>query len=399
MLVRKVRSIFTNASHSRRSRLAIYSLPAIALLVAAGTVAPIVAGSPSHDPPPAGAASACLSHVDATAPAGGSRPSQGWDAFWNSYGDSATGWTAADGGYSVALPGMGELWMYADTYIGDVGPHGTLRGPRLIHNSFVLASSSGIHTYFRGTRTTPLSFFGGTNYTAYWPGPAVVDGNTVQVLFSKYHATEMSTITFLGSVVARFSLPSMSLLSATAVPTPMDTMWSSWALGSGGYTYIYGVQSGAFLKLMHIARVRGNDLLSRWQYWTGSRWSYSPASSAPVMSGVSDSLSVVRVDGVYVLVTMSTRSLPKTHDPSGNIDAYFSCSPAGPFRHRMVVYRLKSQLKGGVLDYNAIAHPELSHGRTLLVSYSVHGPTISMLGQPVSEYRPQYAWIKLPLHP
>lgn len=389
--------MLANASWSRRWRLLVYSLPAFGVLVSVLIATPLLAGPAAQDPPPAGASS-CLSHVTATVP-GGSRPSPGWDAFWSGYGSSGAGWTAADGGYSVALPGLGELWMYADTYIGDVGPRGTLHAPPLIHNSFVLASSSGIHTYFRGTQAVPRSLVGGSHYTAYWPGPAIVTGSTLQVLFSEYHATEMSTITFLGSMVARFSLPSMSLLSLTPVPTPMQTMWSSWAFGAGGYTYIYGVQSGAYLKLMHIARVRGNDLLSRWQYWTGSRWSYSPASSAPVMSGVSDSLSVVRVDGVYVLVTMSTRSLPKTHDPSGNIDAYFSCSPAGPFRHRMVVYRLKSQLKGGVLDYNAIAHPELSHGRTLLVSYSVHGPTISMLGQPVSEYRPQYAWIKLPLHP
>lgn len=384
-----------SGSRSWGTKVLLKSLAVVVLLAAAGLGVRYLS-VPAHDPPSYTGADACLSRVTPGTPAG-AHAARGWDGFWSSYGNSGVGWTAADGGYSVSVPGLGELWMYADTYIGSVGPQGRLHGPRLIHNSFVLESNSGIHTYFRGTHTLPLSLVGGSHYIAYWPGPAVVVGHTVQVLFSQFHATQMSTITFLRSVVAQFSLPSMSLVSVTPVPSPYHTIWSSWTMTTGGYTYIYGVGGTAFVKLMHVARVRGDNLLGRWQYWSTNRWSYNPNDSTQVMSGISASFSVVRVNGVYVLVTIGTRGLARTLHPGGNIDAYFSCSPVGPFVGRRVIYRIKSQLKGGVLAYNAIAHPELSNGRTLLVSYSVHGPTISMLGQPASEYRPRYVWLKLPI--
>src|SRR5262245_20447302 len=55
------------------------------------------------------------------------------------YGNTGGGWTGADGSYSAKLPGGRELWVYSDTFLGEVDANGGRpQTSPFINNSFIL---------------------------------------------------------------------------------------------------------------------------------------------------------------------------------------------------------------------------------------------------------------------
>jgi hypothetical protein len=92
-----------------------------------------------------------------------------------------------------------------------------------------------------------------------------------------------------------------------------------------------------------------------------------------------------------VLITQDTTELFSTH-----VVAYFSCSPTGPFTGKTTVYTTPetgatgSYGNANVFTYNPHAHPELSHGGQLLISYNVNSFDVNDVFADASIYRPRF---------
>lgn len=326
------------------------------------------------------------------------QPDVALERQWARYGDSASGWTGGDGGYSVLAPGGARLWIFGDTFLGGVLP-GNRRPPGapMVHNTVVVQLGATFTTITGGTPRSPHSLLRPRRATSgylFYAGPALFDGPVLQLLLPEYHqeGSSLATDHPVGSALVRLAYPSMAVLGMAHLPFSGDVAWSSWVLRSGAYTYIYGVEDHHTVRYMHVARVAGTDLSSSWSYFDGSGWSPDPARSVRVMSGVDTGYSVVRVDGVYVLVTRSTT--PSAF--SDAIDAYFSCSPVGPFVDRVVLYRAPQAL-GGAFVYDAVAQPGLGSGDRIVIGYSVDPANTAVLFSNVRTYRPRYLEVRLPL--
>ena len=124
---------------------------------------------------------------------------------------------------------------------------------------------------------------------------------------------------------------------------------------------------------------------------TASGWSDDEAASARIMDGVSNEYSVTPLGTGYVLITQDTTELFSTH-----VVAYFGCNPAGPFTGKQDVYLTPETGASGsygnpnVFTYNPHAHPELSSGNALLISYNVNTFDIDDLWADASIYRPRF---------
>jgi hypothetical protein len=315
------------------------------------------------------------------------------DMLFQAYGNSGTGksWTGGDGTESVALPDGRELWLFDDSFLGKVkaGLRNRKRSPYL-HNAAVVENQGVITgTIYTAHRRKSTAFVNpvprATYKYGFWPGGSIVNGDTLQVLGTELKfAPGAFTFSIMHDSIATFELPSLTLVSLTALP-PSGIDWSQSVSNEGGYTYLYGIKGGS----AYAARVAGTNLEVPWTYYNGSAWTTTASTAAPIERGVGSHFSVSAVGGAYALVTMPSLV-------GNNVDAAFGCSPVGPFGPQQTIYSTPEQSrypsKDGVITYGAHAHPELSNSpNTLVISYDVNA--IGPLGLSVKDsslYRPRF---------
>ncbi|WP_219462581.1 DUF4185 domain-containing protein [Nonomuraea rhizosphaerae] len=306
-------------------------------------------------------------------------------------------WTGADGTYSVRLPGGRELWVFSDTFLGQVNPDGS-RPPVVeeggttvfLNNSFAVESNGRLSTIHDGTAAKPTAVMPPRDQSHwYWAGDATVVGGIVEVTYQEYErfGTGPWDWRWHRNVVARFAQGRLNKpLSVHDLPSAAGVSWASAILKDGPYTYVYGVEDLGSPKYMHLARVRGQSLLGRWEYLKADgTWSQNEADSARVMDGVANEYSVTRIGNAYVLITHDTTEVLSPH-----IVAYSSCSPAGPFTGKQAVYTTP-ETSGNIFTYNAHAHPAVrGDGKGLVVSYNVNSFVNTDHYRDVSIYRPRF---------
>jgi fibronectin type 3 domain-containing protein len=330
-------------------------------------------------------------------------------SMFDNYGNAGTGadWTGGDGTNSIALPNGETAWFFSDTFLGTVNSDGSRpTNTPLIHNSIVLQSGSTLSTITGGTASSPQAVVDPAGSKGWWwNGDGIVNGNTLQVFYGNYESDGSSALSFayLGSGIATFSLPSMTLTSFTQLDTGSQINWGTALVnGNDGYTYIYGTESSGNTKYLHIARAPAGELLSSsgsptadWQYWTNNPgtnggWSSSEGDSARVLTGVDTGFSVKYLNGQFVLVTMDSDIVF-----SSNIFAYFASSPTGPFTHQTLLYSAPEASSSEIV-YDARLHPEQNCGSGYVVSYNVNSLTSGGDYSNVANYRPRFIEVNFP---
>lgn len=145
-----------------------------------------------------------------------------------------------------------------------------------------------------------------------------------------------------------------------------------------GYIYIYG---GGSDQSGYVSRIKAEDFpdFTKLRYYDGNGWSMNIADSAAMIQGISREYSVTPVTvgpkaGKYIAVFMD-------HCISGDIAYAIADTPFGPFGETIRFYRAPEAgedvldangKKDTVYTYNAKAHPHLSEGSRLLISYNTN---------------------------
>ncbi|MFJ3669250.1 DUF4185 domain-containing protein [Streptomyces sp. NPDC090106] len=346
-------------------------------------------------------------------------------AEFTRYGDDATradDWTGGDGTHSVRLPDGRVLWLFSDTYLGQVyappNPVGESHAWRdttapLVRNSAVVMRDGRLES----TLSAPLFADPGPDRWR-WPVAARVEPRSpgsservVRVLLWVRTAAAAPWIfgTPTATEVATLSLPDLRVESVrtvfdqSLVPDPSRrVLFGTTLLASGGWTYVFGGDDGQAVSRpvssAYVARVPRGRLAEAgaWQYWNGSTWS-SAQHPAPVLGdgkrGVGSAFSVVREGGTYVLFTMAAGTEGLT-----TVTSYWACSPTGPWYGPAKDFR-PGLPEGQVAAYNPQAHPELGRGARLVLSYDVNwldpSAAAERLNRNVSLYRPRFVTLRL----
>ncbi|MEV7073950.1 DUF4185 domain-containing protein [Streptomyces sp. NPDC093990] len=346
------------------------------------------------------------------------------------YGDDGArgdDWTGGDGTHSVRLPDGRLLWLFSDTYLGQVyappGPLGESHPWRdttapLVRNSAVLMRDGRLES----TLPAPLFPDPGPNQWR-WPVAARVeprspgsDEQVVRVLLWVRTAGPYPWIYGVPTAteVATFSLPGLRVESITKVldeqrvaDPSRRVLFGTTLVKDGGWTYVFGGDDGRAasraVSSAYVARVPEGGLAEpgAWEYWDGSRWT-TGTRPHPVLgdgrrTGVGSAFSVVRREGTYVLFTMAAGA-----KGLAAVTSYWSCSPTGPW-HGPDKDFTPSLPSGQVAAYNPQAHPELSGGGRLVLSYDVNRLETDLasvqLNRNVALYRPRFVTLRLtPAH-
>lgn len=366
--------------------------------------------------------------ADAAAPAATAMatPAPEWTALF----DRDSGWTGADGIYSVPLdgderPGSGgpTFFTFSDTFIGAVAPDGSREpGATLVNNTNALLTGSvpdpaAIEFSYRRTAAgTPRPMVvprPATGGTWFWPNDGVVVGGRLYVYSLRMREGTGGAFNFAVDGISLLATPAASRplfdryqqvsapLYRAASPGRGESFFglavlpntaAAGAPEADGYLYVYGLQNDRYNKRLLVARVRPGQItdFSAYRFWTGRAWGADIAAASPVTGRLSSEFSVSPLaDGRYVLVF-------QLDGLSGQVAVRYADTPVGPWSDYEVVYTApEDTLTPDTYTYNAKAHPHLSTPDRLLISYNVNTFDFFENFENADIYRPRFIWLPL----
>lgn len=326
-------------------------------------------------------------------------PHERLTSIFTALGNNDEGWSGADSTYSRRIPGGRHVWMFSDTFLGEVNDDGSRPADfTIVNNTLVVQRHDRMSTIHGGTPDHPAAVVQAEEGQWYWLGGSYVGAGALNIMFIRFERTGpgMWDWVWRDNALGRIGLRDYRVLSLDAMPSSANVQWSSWLTRHGRHTYVYGVEDLGSSKYMHVARTRGDDLRNAWTYWDGAGWSSAESDSARVMAGVANEYSVTRWHGQYLLVTHDTNELF-----SNRILGYVSDSPTGPFTNPTLLYTTPETGQFGsygdpnVITYNSHEHPELRRGNKLLITYNVNSLDFQGVLDDVTKYRPRFIQVTL----
>ena len=257
---------------------------------------------------------------------------KGWAALLDAHHDV---WSGGDGGSSTRLPDGGLLWLFGDSFSGDVGQDGSrAAATQMARNAVVVTDGSCLESLSPGRDALP-----GDDGTWLWPTHAVVVEpgfpSTVLLMAQRMATDPSDALGFrrAGTALVTLSVPTGGTPVVTSVSDlpASDVLWGAALAADGPVTWIYGTRpsaTGTGRDLL-LARVATSELGDHraWVYRTSTGWSRDPARAAVVLRGAVSTVPSARVrDGRTLIVTKPGEFL----DP--NVAAIRSAHPWGPWK-------------------------------------------------------------------
>ncbi len=294
------------------------------------------------------------------------------------------GWIAGDGTYSIYLPNGRTLWLFGESFIGEVNPDNTIApGSKRIDNCAMLQDGSTFTTLMGGSAGDPQPFIPSDypDSTWYIPGHGAVQNDTLYIFLTKYRERSGSMgkqTEIISNDIALFTYPALSFKGIISLPyfSTGKVVYGDRVLADGEYLYIYGskpeTQDGN-IPYPHVARTRTGSLTGGWEFFNGSQWTSDPAFSSKFMNNqVSREYSVFRHQDRFVLITQDIFYSPY-------IWSFTSPTPWGPWTNKKFLYKTPLPFES-MATYDAYAHPQFAKNGELLISYNSNGDFFKIFG-------------------
>ncbi len=350
---------------------------------------------------------------------------------WDALLDRTSGWTGADGIYSIPLSGREipsdpsherTLLVFSDTFIGSVDANDQRKNTTMVNNTYAILNGNqpdpqNIQFFWRTNASQqPQSVFVPRTPDAqpgdwYW----LMDGVVLQ---DKIYVFGLRLNTGSGGGIFNFKIVGVNLLTFTLDATDsvrdcqqFDTPLfyrndaEGWEIVLGqavmpmteasgnphpdGYLYVYGPRSTSSRKELVAARVLPDEIenFSKWRYWDGQNWSENMADCAPITPGISQEFSVSPIDGGKFILVFQF---------GDQVGFRIGDSPVGPFHFYRGIWNCPEVLEDpDILVYNAKAHPHLSTPGKLLISYNVNTFNFWDHFSNADIYRPRFITLEL----
>lgn len=353
-------------------------------------------------------------------------PAPEWDDLFN----RTSGWTGADGIYSMHLSGVDvpqdtsqkkTVLLFSDTFIGEVDSNNRRVGAKLVNNTYALLDGAlplpENTEFFWATDSmdNPATLFipatPNTNPGDwYWLMDGVVTNDSVYIFGLRLEKTNGGFgFKIVGVALITYQPDAnQQIQDYRQVDTPLyyENQAESWEIVLGqavmpmtsesgnpdpdGYIYVYGPKnfSGGGKDLV-VSRVLPDRIgeFSEWRYWDGAAWSTQIENSASLTSKISQEFSVSPLGfGRYILVFQLNE----------NVGIRVGDSPVGPFDPYYMIYQCPEvELDPDIFVYNAKAHPHLSPQDRLLISYNVNTFDFWDHFSNADIYRPRFIYLHL----
>jgi hypothetical protein len=321
--------------------------------------------------------------------------------FTNRFIPAGGRFTGGDGTYSINLPDGRTVWIFGDSFIGNVTADNrrTKTTPAYIRNSFVVLTPDSLITYQQGDpaefksmmippEVTPTS--GITELDVwYWPGDAFLENGRLNVFVSKFSQKDHSNMwafKFEATELVEFSLPDFKP-AGVHIFNDLDSIHFGHALHeTKDYTYIYGLK-----KKPYVARAKAGDVANgAWEFYDGENWVAEARAAKPMVDFLgSEQFSISEWEGTYIMIIQGDAL-------TRNVYSFTAPTPYGPWGNKQWIYEtpLPDSCKS-CFTYNAMAHPQFTEDKMLLISYNTNSMEMDDHYKNASIYRPRF--IRVPL--
>ncbi len=338
------------------------------------------------------------------------------DSLFNSMFRTEKGWTGADGAYSFKLSENKVLWLFGDTFVGDI-KDGKRCNWELVNNSIAIQDGIDPVTakvkFFWGkeVKGKPTAFIiPSDNKGWYWfyDGVRTKSGLYLFLMhIERTSETEVFGFRQIGSVVAFVKNPDDNpadwLIMQKRIPFSGDGIsstdqWGCSLFNDGKHTYIYGIREikdgNVNVKYMLVARTDSDDIMDfdKWSFLSGGKWVAGAGNAESHLKNIPNEYSVSWLPSFnkYILV-YSEQGF------SRKILARLSPSPYGPWEEPVCVYECpESDNENGVFCYAGKAHPELTNDPgELIITYADNTFDFQKLIDDAGLYWPIFIRVKL----
>lgn len=346
---------------------------------------------------------------------------------WNNILHRNSGWTGSDGIYSIPLNederrdnNYKHLILFSDTFVGEVDSNDKRINTKMVNNTLAVLNSNQpsedqIEFIVKDNNGQPATMFVPNTPESkagdwYWLMDGMKIGEWIYAYALRLEQAGSGTFGFdyIGANLIRFKLDEENnVVDVTQYDTPLyaydETEDAKYLLGQAlmpmstasqnyvtdGYIYIYGPKDINNRKELIVGRFLPEDILNfeNYEYWNGTGWGSDIRECASLTDQISQEFSVSPLpNGKFLLVIQMGSSV-----------AYrIGESPVGPFSIFKMIYDCPEiDISDNIIVYNAKAHPSLSTGNKILVSYNVNTTDLAENFNIADIYRPRFLYLTI----
>lgn len=322
---------------------------------------------------------------------------------WNEMFQRTNGWIGADVAYSVPLGLDKTLWLFGDTFVGQIR-NGKRASAKMIHSSIAVQPLGEEPQFYFPVdeRHWPQSFIKSPGpRTYFWlsDGVRTKDGLYLfmqQVEWINDSAWGFRCVgTWLDFANNPDAPPGQWKIKTHKLPFArladgQDLLLGCEILQSGDYVYLYGYSNhtnATATKNQIVVRAPGNEFGNSelWEFYSSGTWTKDFSKATPIFSGAGAEGSVswqpylkrfvfVYSDGIWGSILIRTAEAPE-----------------GPWSAPTKVYQCPDmKFSRHVFCYAAKGHPELSATNELLISYAANSESLSEVMNDARLYWPRF---------
>jgi hypothetical protein len=320
------------------------------------------------------------------------------------------GWIGADGAYSVALSPKRILWLFSDTWVGKIRD-GRRTDATIVNNTIGMQAGVGERVTYSiarkpdGKAAALIVPSDGRGW--FWLQAGVADGSRLLLFLNQVERTDENSVfgfhsvgLWLGIVANADKPPESWRVEQVKMPNVVfsrDRMvaWGAAVLRVGNDLYVYGTDEGRGKsspnRQMVVARVPATAVgtFAAWRYFRDGVWGEDFRNASHLAGDLASDYSVTPF-GKRFLVICTERGL------SARIMGRVADSPWGPWSAPVVLYECPEKARDKRLFcYGAKAHPALSSGQDLVVSYVVNSFDFWQVARDARLYWPRFVRVRL----
>jgi hypothetical protein len=331
-------------------------------------------------------------------------PAPDFDALFQ----RTNGWIGADGNYSVPVTDKRTLWFFSDTWLGTVA-HGHRTNATLINNSIGVQTGRGaaarVDFFWKSNEQhRPAAFLSPLDGRGwFWPvGGAMTGGRLSLLLWQMEKAPGPAAFGFrhagvwLGEVDNPLDPPprwrvTQTKLPFTEISTNRHFILGAAVLAQRDFLYVFGTEdrpaTKGFGRRMVLARAPSDAPgdFARWRFFRDGEWVNDFRRATPLAPGMASEYSVTPLaDGGFVAVTHDAFLSPR-------IVARTAPHPWGPWSDTVAVFQCpEAGWKKGNFCYAGKAHPALSSGDELMITYAANAGSLKDVLHDARLYWPRF---------
>jgi hypothetical protein len=322
-----------------------------------------------------------------------------------------SGWTGADGAYSIELPDNKVLWLYGDTWVGKIHNNKHVDAV-LINNSIAIQNNknpvdASINFFFSQTSEgNPDAFIKPADGKGwFWIYHGLMAEKGLYLFLIQIDRTGSISEpgfkiigTWLGHVLNPNHHPDQWRITQQRIPWERitdsgDMLFGSSLLLDNGHIYIYGTSEDIIHNVHHkymiLARVPAGSLdkFDKWRFFSNGKWVDDFSLASRICSDMANEYSVSYLPVFDKYITVYTEK-----SVSENIMIRFAPEPYGPWSEPVSIFKCPEvKWDDNIFCYAAKAHPALTSAPDeLIITYVANSSDFWKMAADARLYRPKF---------